>query len=71
MTKVDGRDDLFEEPQRLAGRESPFAHQVVKELATRNVFEHQIKIFAIFVDIDQLENVLMFKQFHDGDLALN
>ena len=38
MTEVQGGDDLPEEPPRLLRRESALLHEVIEQLAARDVF---------------------------------
>lgn len=52
MTKINSGDNLLEELVRLTRRQAPLAHQIVKELASGDVFEHQVQIFTIFVNVN-------------------
>lgn len=42
MAEIQRRDDLPEELPRLLGREPSLFHQIVEQLATGNVLQHQI-----------------------------
>lgn len=42
MAEIEGGDDLSEEFPGLFGSQPAFLHQVVKQLSTRHMLQHQI-----------------------------
>ena len=52
MAKINSGDNLFEEFVGFARRQAALAHQIVEELAAGDVFQHQIQIFTIFVNVN-------------------
>lgn len=87
VAKVEGGDDLSEEPPRLLGGQPALFDEVVEQLAPRHVLQHQVlkqlnyspmyfsaqhyQVFSVLVNIVQAEHVLVLYQLHDCNLALN
>ena len=67
----DARDELRKEAARLALLEALLRENVVKQLATRAVLEHDANVALRLDHLVQVHNVGMAQQAQDRDLALD
>ena len=71
VTEVKGGDDLSEEPPCFLGGQTTLLDEVIKELPTTHVLQHEIQVLPVLVHVVEGEDVLVLDQLHDGDLPLD
>ena len=71
VTEVEGGDYLSEEPPGFLWRESSFLDEIIEQFSAGNVFQDQVQILFVLVNVVQSQHVRMFDQLHDCYLALH